>query len=165
MMPLEMTGKTMHKIKTKSKLLVGKNFIYERRDESARTKSFYGNDTKVSPTPISKRRNSDIDDFILYCNQHKIPTGKDDQREQSQRLSVREEIVQQKKTMQKQRNPTKYNLNRFRLKQQNSVTSRLYYGRSKSKTIHQKTIELDTSIFNTRKLSQPNVTTEPDIEM
>ena len=68
MMPLEMAGKQMQKMKTKSKLLVGKNFIYERRDESARIKNFFGNDIKVTPTPISKRRNSDIDDFILYCN-------------------------------------------------------------------------------------------------
>ena len=175
MMPIEMTGEQMHKVKTKPKLLVGtskKNFIYERRDESARAKNFFGNEVKVAPTPISKRRNSDIDDFILYCNQHatvndqkeSLHSRQNSSTNQANIVSIREEIVQQKKTMQKQRNPTKYNLTKFRLKQQNSVTSRLYYGQSKSKPIHQKTIELDASILNTRKLSQPHVTTEPDIE-
>ena len=48
---MEMTGKQIRKVKTKSKLLVGKNFIYERRDESARAKNFLGNDNKIAPTP------------------------------------------------------------------------------------------------------------------
>ena len=82
-----MTGKQILKAKPKSKLLVGKNFIYERRDESARANGFFGHDIKVAPTPISKMRNSDIDDFILYCNQHSTVN------EHNRHPSIREEIV------------------------------------------------------------------------